>query len=779
MGGCGDEMNFKRLSKNELDERRLPDSVYKSVVTSLYADPQSLAIGIFSCIAGALILLWKTGDPLQFLFAWLFLLFGVVRLFLSNSFTKATTQDISLKEYEVWENRYTLTSTFFIGVLGIWYAFGVYRSDDSYVQLLSLSLVLCYLIGVIGRNFASRKVVRAQVITSILFVVGTAVLFDDVYGVILTLFLLPFLAAIQFMSARLRGMLFRAEINSLNNKTIANRFDVALENVTHGIAMIDEKGVIVVANERFMEISGLDDWEIIGCEISMLNIIEIHGSQMASLGEQIAKCLEDNKSDNFTFTLGSGAIIEAEYNFMTDGGVIVLSDVSERKASEKVIKDLADYDPLTGLFNRRYFVETVEHKLKQQTNGLQSAMIFIDLDKFKQVNDTMGHAIGDELLRVVSARLQLILKEDCTICRFGGDEFVIFCPNIQVIDDVKKFAEIILNELKLPLIIRNNNIEIGCSIGIAMSPDHGTDANTLLQHADAALYESKANGRAKYTFFTEMLGEALRDKRELETDLRMALQNDEIQLYYQPIFDVKNCNISGCEALARWEHPVLGFVSPFKFITLAEETGLIVLLGENVLRKAMQDCLNWPDHMRVAVNVSSIQFAKTDVYKTIKRLLDETGLPASKFAIEVTESAMINNIDEIKATLQQISNLGVSISLDDFGTGFSSLSYLNALPFDKVKIDKSFVDNSIASERSLILLQGVVDLIRRLGLRIVLEGIETNEQLRLMEKNLNVHEYQGYLFFKPMKREDVQAIIEQLCAEKSETAELISFSKNH
>ncbi len=750
-------MNFKFLKRDELDEKKLPDSIYKSVVSSLYADPNSLAIGILSCIAGALVLFWKTHDPAQLIFASIFFFVGTVRLLLAHSFSNAVTHKLSVKKYQDWESKYNVISMIYIGVMGCWYANGLLRSDDQFVQLLTLSLILCYLIGIIGRNFASFKVVRSQVIIATIGLIGATLLFDGnhgMYSFLLALFLLPFFFATYHMCARLRGMLFRAEINALNNRTIVNRFDVALENVTHGIAMIDKNGVVVVANDSFMQLAGMNDWEIIGCYISILNTVEITDASHATLGQKVETCLQDNESAHFTFGMLSGSVIEAEYNSMIDGGVVVLSDISERKASEKVIQDLANFDPLTNLANRRYFVEGVENYLANNKQVTSSSMYFIDLDKFKVINDTLGHAIGDELLRVIASRLKLLLRKGDMLCRFGGDEFVLFCPGLGAPSECTKFADLILRELHLPVVIKNHNIDIGGSIGIALSPDHGTNANMLLQHADVALYESKAKGRSISTFYTSALGEAISEKRELETDLRKAVKNDEIELYYQPIFDVKKCAIGGCEALARWDHPKLGKVSPGVFIELAEETGLIIALGEQLLRKAMLECLKWPQEMRVAVNVSSIQFQKTDIYKTVKRLLVETGLPANKLNIEVTESAMINSIEDITVTLKQLLNLGVNISLDDFGTGFSSLSYLHTLPFDKVKIDKSFVENGIASERSLVLLQGVVDLIKRLGLRVVLEGIETQQQLDVMERSIEVHEYQGYLFFKPMSAED-------------------------
>lgn len=750
-------MDYKSLKKDDQNNKELPDSVYKSVVSSLYADPSSLAIGIGCCILVSLVLFWKTADLAQLIFAGVFFLVGTVRLLITRSFNVAVTQNLSVKIYRLWEQRYNISGSIYLIVLGLWYINGVTRSNDAYVQLASLSLILCYLAGIIGRNFASFKVVRTQVIIAVIFLIGGTLVFDNshgIYSMMLAFFLLPYLIATYKMSASLRATLFKAEINSINNKTIANRFDVALENIAHGIAMIDKSGTVVVANDRFMALAGMKDWEIVGCNISIMQNVEINDHHFSNLGNYLSHCLYESESEKSTFNLSSGVILEAEYNSMIDGGVIVLSDISKRKASEKAITDLANFDALTGLFNRRYFIECIEKFITRSQGTSPSSMYFIDLDKFKDINDTLGHAIGDELLSIVGLRLKLIMPKGSMLCRFGGDEFVMFCPQLSNPAECTQFAERILKELHLPIMIRSHHIDVSGSIGIALLPDHGVDANMLLQHADAALYESKARGRSTSTFYTSALGDAINKKRELETDLRQAMKNDEIELHYQPFFDVKNCAVVGCEALARWKHPVLGNISPAVFIEMAEEIGLIVPLGEQLMRKAMLECLKWPDHMRVAVNVSSIQFQKTDIYETVKKLLDETGLPPSKLNIELTESAMIDSVEDIAITLKQLSNLGIHISLDDFGTGFSSLSYLHTLPFDKVKIDKSFVENGIASERSLILLQGVVDLIKRLGLKVVLEGIETQEQLNIMEKSIDVHEYQGYLFFKPMSAED-------------------------
>lgn len=750
-------MRFTSLKRDQFDEKHLPDDIYKSVVSSLYKDPISLSIGVACCVAVSLVLFWKTGDPAQLIFSSLFFLLGMIRVSMTWSFHRAVKNDLTKQTYRDWEDKYNIVGALYLVILGSWYINGLIRSEDPYVQLSSLALILCYLAGIIGRNFASSKVVRSQVLISIFFLIGGTLAFDHSHGfysVMLAMFLLPYLVATYKMSESLRRMLFNAVVNAHNYKTVLTRFDAALDNVTHGVAMIDKSGVLVAANERFTTLAGLSDWSIVDCHVSILEPVSINGAEHSNLGKQLSRCLAEDKYTKFTFRLISGTYVEAEYNSMEDGGVIVLSDISERKLAEKSIQDLANYDALTGLPNRRHFMEEITTYLKNSRPAGAASMYFIDLDNFKNVNDTLGHGVGDDLLRVVASRLKLLLERDSFLCRFGGDEFVLFCPKIKSQKESAAFARKILSELNTPIVVKNHKIDIGASVGISIYDSNESNLNTLLQHADSALYEAKARGRSTYVFYTKELGEAVNQKIQLEADLRKAIEHDEIELHYQPLFGVHERTITGCEALSRWNHPTLGNISPSDFIQLAEQTGLIVPLGEQTLRKAMTECKRWPDHMWVAVNVSSLQFSTGNIVNTVKRLLEETGLSSHKLIIEVTETAMIDNVEDMTHALQQLSDLGVGISLDDFGTGFSSLSYLHSLPFDKVKIDKSFLDNGVANERSLVLLQGVVDLIKRLGMKVVLEGIETREQLEIMEKGFEVDEYQGYLFFRPMSAAD-------------------------
>ncbi|MEM9330494.1 MAG: EAL domain-containing protein [Pseudomonadota bacterium] len=763
-------MDDKTSPVEELDSGHLPDNIYASVVRSLYADAQTLLVGVLSIAIAPLVLYWKTADNVHLVFSAFFLVFGIFRLLLAKEFEFKTNSETTRQEYEKWENRYINISSLYVGLLGLWFLAGVMRSDDPFVHLMSFSLALCFLIGVIGRNFGSDKLVSIQVLIASSLLISGLVLLDSFYYVVLAAFQVPFFIAIRLMASRLRRMLFDSEIKAQANRIIANRFDTALENVMHGIAMFSRDGTITVANERFLTLAGLEGEDIVGSDVSILNATGNIADQDEAFSARIKTYLNSKKSQKFNFQLPGGRTIEADYNSMDEGGVVVLSDITERVISEKAIKDLANFDALTKLPNRRYFISEIKRTLVRNGELQPCSMFFIDLDKFKEVNDTLGHAVGDKLLKIVAARLNIVLKSRDLICRFGGDEFIVVVPGLAEVNGCSELAEVLISQLNKPVEVDHHSITIGASIGIACAPHDGKTAEDLLQHTDVALYDAKAKGRGTYTFYSEDLGETIRLRRELEIDLKKALEDELLEVYFQPLINIKLCNITTCEALIRWNHPIHGNVSPETFIKIAEESGFIEKLGEYVLRNAMLQCASWPKDVRVAVNVSAIQFYRSDVFSMISRLLDEIGLEPHRLEIEVTETVMLTSFDDATFTLNQLSELGVKISLDDFGTGFSSLSYLHQLPLDKVKIDRSFIKNGIADKRSYTLLKGVVELTKNLGLTVVLEGIETEEQLGQISSEIKIDEVQGFLFSRPLSARDIRTLLGTRPAETENTS---------
>jgi diguanylate cyclase (GGDEF)-like protein len=382
----------------------------------------------------------------------------------------------------------------------------------------------------------------------------------------------------------------------------------------------------------------------------------------------------------------------------------------------------------------------------------------VDLDQFKRVNDTLGHPVGDAVLRAVALRLRENVREDDLVARLGGDEFSIVQFGIGQAEDAVSLATRLISVLSAPYTINGQEILIGASIGIALSPNDGVDADQLLKNADIALYRSKLDGRGVHRFFEAEMDERLQARRSLELDLRAALQNDEFQLFYQPLVDAENGRIIGCEALIRWHHPTRGMVSPADFIPLAEETGLIVPIGDWVLRQACMEAASWPSDIKIAVNLSPIQFRGKAILTSVLAALTQSRLPACRLELEITESVLFAENEANRETLAQLRALGISISMDDFGTGYSSLSYLRSFPFDKIKIDRSFVSDIASNPDCLAIVRAVTLLGRSLGIPTLAEGVETAEQLSQL-RGEGCQQVQGYYFSRPEAPERIRALL--------------------
>jgi diguanylate cyclase (GGDEF)-like protein len=385
---------------------------------------------------------------------------------------------------------------------------------------------------------------------------------------------------------------------------------------------------------------------------------------------------------------------------------------------------------------------------------------FIDLDQFKQVNDTLGHPLGDELLCAVADRLREVVRESDIVARFGGDEFVVLqCP-VNHPKEAATLAARMVETLGEAFTIGGQQIVIGASIGIAMAPRDGGNPDLLLKNADMALYRAKADGRGAWRFFEPAMDVIVQARRSLQLDLRSALANGALKVYYQPVYNLHTKRFSGCEALLRWPHPERGMVPPAQFISLAEEMGLISEIGSMVLREACREAAGWPEDIHVAVNLSPIQFRRSNVASVISAALAESKLPAHRLEIEITESVFLQDTEATRVCLDQLQEIGVRISLDDFGTGYSSLSYLHSFPLDKVKIDRSFLQGISRSNRSLTLLRGVARLSAELDMSVVVEGVETEEQLALVAREKSVEEVQGFLFGPALPSCDIRRLLQ-------------------
>ncbi|MDE2375285.1 MAG: EAL domain-containing protein, partial [Hyphomicrobiales bacterium] len=564
---------------------------------------------------------------------------------------------------------------------------------------------------------------------------------------------------------RLRRTLLDAVIASRDMSLLATRFDTALNNMPHGLCMFDAERCVVVANQKLNNLLGLsEDVELKGSTARELvdKIVNAGGLSHANaenLVDRLTTRLSGNDDAAFRIETLKHSSLEFTMQPMENGGMVALvEDITERMIAEARINHLARFDALTGLPNRTVLRDRMEHALGAWRPDKMCAIHFVDLDQFKQINDTLGHSRGDMLLEEVAERLKDAIRDVDVISRFGGDEFVVLQAPIKSLDEAEALAARILSVLSGTYDLDGHKVAVTASIGIAVA-DHRIDPDQFLRNADLALYQAKADGRGTWRWFESKMEANAQARRTLEFDLRTAAKSEEFEIYYQPLFNLKTKRIDACEALLRWQHHKRGMVSPAEFIPVAEEMGLIVEIGNHVLYNACLECRRWPGDTSVAVNLSSIQFDRSNVPALVRETLAATNLAPHRLELEITESTLLQNTKRVRADLQQLAELGVRISLDDFGTAYSSLSYLHSFPLHKVKIDQSFLQGLGDDERRVTLLRGITRLSAQLGLRVVVEGVETEQQLELLAAEESIDEVQGYLLCRPMPAADLRKLL--------------------
>ncbi|MEX0697639.1 MAG: EAL domain-containing protein [Dongiaceae bacterium] len=749
-----------------LRHQDVPLDIYSSLVDSIYSEPKTLFMGSVAVSIATLISAWKTGEVLILACAVAIAVVAGVRIWDVSAYARQPKLT-GLADVRRWERRYVIGAAATVALLGAWCFLAFVAVSDPFVRVFSMSITIAYLIGITGRNFGSAMLVLVQILAACVPITIALLLVGDIYYSLFAVILFAFFMSMKSISDRLRQTLLDAVIANRNMSLLAARFDTALNNMPHGLVMFDADKRLVVTNRRLDEIFGVQrthDHRGQTVREMILDWVE-GGAVLRSEADRVAGDLErrlgTTENKGFTIQKQDGRTLNLTFQAMANGGsVVLIEDITERKSAEARITHLARYDSLTGLPNRMFLREQMERALAAAGNNA-SAILFIDLDQFKQVNDTLGHPRGDMLLRAVADRLRRLVRSSDIVARFGGDEFVIVQTPISDSEEAAALARRIVASLSETYEVDGHQVVIGASVGIALSPRDATGPDHLLKIADMALYWAKADQRGTWRFFEAEMDVRAHARRSLELDLRQALTNNSFQVYYQPLFDLKTKKISTCEALLRWPHPLRGMISPAEFIPVAEEMGLIVDLGKWVLREACRTCSQWPPHVRVAVNLSVTQFRRGNVTQTIKQALAETGLDPNRLEIEITESVLFQDTRATRMILHQIRDLGVRISLDDFGTGYSSLSYLQSLPLNKVKIDRSFLEGLESGDRALVLLRGIAKLSADLGLSVTVEGIETAEQLALIAAEESVTEAQGWLFAPALPAKEVQLLLDQ------------------
>ena len=552
-------------------------------------------------------------------------------------------------------------------------------------------------------------------------------------------------------AAIILGMCFVAAIGDRRSKDKLRRqkllLDAALANMSQGLCMFEPDGRIILFNERYEQLTGLSAASLHGH--SLLDVIKsrvLPGSPEEFVAQVVTAMREGKINTRIIDTTDGRTLRVIEQPRQEGGWVSTLEDITEWQKAQAKISHMARHDALTNLPNRRLFRERLEDALRRVARDEKVAVFCLDLDRFKEVNDTLGHPVGDELLKQVARRLSECVREGDTVARLGGDEFAV----VQVGGDLRvaetsALANRLIEVISAPYTLHDHQSVIGATVGISVAPDDGDGPDQLLKNADMALYRAKGDGRGSYRFFEAGMDARAQARRLLELDLRTAMSTGEFEVHYQPLLDIKTNTIICFEALLRWNHPQRGLVLPSEFISLAEETGLIIPIGDWVLRTACIDAARWPDDIHVAVNISPAQFKNRNLVASVSAALAAARLSANRLELEITESVLLQDTEATLATLHKFRALGLRISMDDFGTGYSSLSYLRSFPFDKIKIDRSFVSELAVRGDSMAIVRAVTGLGRSLGISTTAEGVETSEQLALLRSE-GCNEVQGYLF---------------------------------
>ena len=571
-------------------------------------------------------------------------------------------------------------------------------------------------------------------------------------------------AQIEDFNARLQQQhdLLKVQEQQLRAQNV--QLDAALNNIAQGLAMFDADQRLVLCNRRYAEIYELSpDQVTLGT--TLLEIIRHRvGNKLLSdmspeaIVDAMLRKRNDTHFGEFYSQLSDGRCIAITVQPMTDGGTVSThQDITEQRRSEAKIAHMAHHDALTGLPNRRLLDERLEHAVAHAKHGEIVATHLLDLDYFKNVNDTLGHPVGDKLLRMVADRLRRLVQEGETVARMGGDEFAIVQVQVAQPSDATALAQRVIEAVNEPYEIDGHQVVVGASVGISVSVTDGPSSDLLLRNADLALYRAKSGGRGTLRFFEPEMDAQMQTRRLMESDLRRALVGHEFEVHYQPIVNLQSNEISAFEALIRWQHSERGMVSPAAFIPLAEEIGLIVPLGEWVLRTACSAAARWPDHTKICVNLSPVQFRSRGLVEVVIGALATSGLRPGRLELEITETVLLADTEATLAVLHQLRGLGVRIAMDDFGTGYSSLSYLQTFPFDRIKIDRSFVKGVAEDIGSLNIVRAVAALAKGIGMATTAEGVETQEQLDAVKAE-GCTEMQGFLFSRALPSRDIERL---------------------
>jgi diguanylate cyclase (GGDEF)-like protein len=741
---------------------------YRLLVSSLFSSPGSIIPG---GIAGILtpFLCWLATKEGPFL-----LLTGVVALVVALRivtvirYRRRDHAEDSFAQTRRWDREYFLGATVFSAALGASCYGALAWTDDPAAHITSVASTIALASGYVARNAGRPQFVAVQLLTfCVPMAIGLIQAHNPYYQYIGYFAFLYVGANIAITNSLHRNLLALSEATK-QSKALATALrsqnltlDAALNTMIHGLAMFDRHLDLAVSNAPHAAFYGIPETLALpGTPITAIArfLVErqvMTAEQVRDLKAALDRVKATQQPAVYELQNRGGRMLVVTIAPAAEDGVLMLTeDATERKATEARIEQMARFDELTGLANRFEFnSQLAEAFRRQERTGETFALLYIDLDGFKQVNDNLGHDIGDKVLIQTAGRLKSALRQSDLLARFGGDEFVLILPATDI-GMVRTIARRMIEAMGRAFELDTKTVYVTASIGIALAPTDGANPADLLRHADTALYKAKGAGRNTATFFDPAMAEEMLERHELEVDLRQASRDGALELYYQPIIDLRTQEIVTREALMRWRHPVRGMVPPGIFIPIAEQSGLIAGMGDWAIRQACRDAAQWPERIGVSVNVSPLQFREPRrMVETVKDALLAARLAPDRLTLEVTESLLIEDNKTTLALINELRALGIKFALDDFGTGYSSLGYLSTYPFSQVKIDQSFSRNVNADEASKAVIEAVCQLARRLSMNVVVEGIETDAQ-RMAVQLLGAQRAQGYLFGRPQPISD-------------------------
>ncbi|EUB97049.1 diguanylate cyclase/phosphodiesterase with PAS/PAC sensor(s) [Rhizobium sp. CF080] len=751
----------------ETEAKTLSTDVYLSFVTSLFGNRGTLWTGVVVHVLWCLLVFHYSGAQFYLLFACGFAAVFAYRMYWFHRFDKVDKASLTHDDIAAWEQQYVIGAFLAAFLLGVASGYALLVLENPFVGFTCIAMTLGSMMSIVGRNYGSRIAVDLQTLGCCGPILIACLFTEDLHLALMSLLLIPFGLTTRSMANGVREFLYENVIASRKMAIIAGRFDIALKTISHGLVMLDGEGKIQVINRRARDLLGLDKKSDLKDRDFAAVLCEDAENAPETILRQLSK-LADGTLERALFKFKDERHLEFSVSPRSDGGVVLIfEDVTARLAAEEKVLHMVRFDALTGLPNRGHFADLSTKKLKRRGEALAALAVF-DVDGFKHVNDLRGHVVGDRLLAAISARLSALKTDGLLAGRLVGDEFVVLLTGGDDGCELERQVRRIHAEIQGDYYVDGLRLPVSMNSGCVILPSQDFDMENWQIKADLALNHAKSTGNGTLTVFLSEMDAQYIDEQKLRVDLRQAIENHGLHVVYQPMYRPDGSGIECSEALVRWRHAERGMVGPNVFIPMAEDMGLVSHITHLVLDQACRDCATWPEPMAVSVNLSIQDLRNDDIVGYVADVLKRYALDPSRLHLEVTESCFMDEPVAVSAILNQFRVTGVTIAIDDFGTGFSSLSYLDSLPLDVVKIDRAFIRNIAEDQRKLKLLRGIVHLSRELGLKIVVEGVETKEQLALINRHRFSDLVQGYVFSMPVASEKII----ELAAEAAPTAKL-------